>query len=274
MPPMSYKPRNERNACVCGSARTDIGNFIWQVQEDLDDPIHHAYYYRCPVCASFSSANIYFPIDSYNNTPIEAFHIPEIKHEMNAARIDWILSCVKLPEDAVLYDLGAGEGCFSDHFTRKVPKGRAVAVEADGRMQEKFYGTYERVEFVEVFIEAFLRETNNYPEPDVIAVTDVLEHVVEPEQMLRLIASTLKPGGFVYITVPNSRTFGTYPRRLAPADVDWDRANHARQHLWMLEPKIISDLVNAHFDIIEQSRTFDTKVRQDGDYSTILAQKV
>jgi 2-polyprenyl-3-methyl-5-hydroxy-6-metoxy-1,4-benzoquinol methylase len=270
---MPYKPHNVRDTCVCGDVRDDIINRIWQVHDDLENPAHHIYYYRCPTCCSFSAVNIYFPVEAYLGIPIEAFSIPELKHELNAARVNRILSCVALPEDAVFYDLGSGEGCFSDHFTRKVPRGRAIAIESDGRMRQRFYTNYQRVDFVEVLIEDFLKDTGGYPLPDLVGITDVLEHVVEPESVLGLIAHTLKPGGFVYLSVPNSRTYGTYPYPLAPSDVDWDRANQARQHLWMLEPKILAQLVTLHFEIIEMSRTFETKIRQDSDYTMIFAQK-
>jgi 2-polyprenyl-3-methyl-5-hydroxy-6-metoxy-1,4-benzoquinol methylase len=269
---MRYEPRNVRDSCVCGDLREDIARRVWKVHDELDNYAHHCYYYRCPECHSFSSVNIYFPTNAYIGIPLEAFCIPEIKRELNSLRVDWISSRVTLREDALFCDLGSGEGCFPDQFTKKLPRARAIAVEADSRLRQKFYGSYERVEFVEAYIEDFLCDLGKNLQADLIAITDVLEHVVDPEKVLQLIVDALKPGGFVYLTVPNSRTYGTYPHLVAPADVDWDRANAARQHLWMLEPKIIFELVSRYFDIIEMSRTFETNIRQDSDYSTILAQ--
>lgn len=40
---------------------------------------------------------------------------------------------------------------------------------------------------------------------DVVALSDVFEHVTEPRRFLRSVAAPLKPGGLLYIKVPNAR---------------------------------------------------------------------
>ena len=268
---MGYQPKNERRTCICGELRINIRDNVWRARLERDNPVHHAYYFRCQRCHSFSSVNLYFPVEAYTETPIAAFFVGEQKVRLNESRVQWIRQRTALPENAVFFDLGAGEGCFVDHFTKSFPQGQAVAVEHDERMREKFYGPFERVNFVVAFLEDFLRESGEFPAPDLVALTDVLEHVISPETVLEMVSERLNPGGYAYLTIPNSRSYGDYPHRLKEVEVDWSAANTARQHLWMMEPRAFVDLVARYFDVVEMSRSFETNIRQDSDYITVLA---
>ena len=233
------------------------------------------YFYRCEVCGTLSAVNLYFNVDSYAQVPIEAYCIPDLKWQLNRARVDWIRARAGMgfPDNPVVYDLGSGEGCFTSCVHESFPQARVVAVESDERMRQRFVAEYAAAKFVPDFIETFLKTVVPKPEADLIILTDVLEHAVEPEALLGLIAGALKPSGFAYITVPNSASYGTFPYHVPASDVDWNLANWTCQHLWMVQPRLLNDMINRRFELREMSRTFETSIRRDGDYSTYLVQR-
>jgi hypothetical protein len=97
--------------------------------------------------------------------------------------------------------------------------------------------------------------------------------VIEPEALLGLIARALKPSGFAYITLPNVDSYGNFPHPVAASDVDWNLANWTCQHLWMMNPRLLNDIINRTFVVLEMSRSFETNIRRDGDYSTFLVRR-
>jgi SAM-dependent methyltransferase len=271
----TWQPRNERQTCVCGAARHDIPHQLYRPvrQHDFVTP---AYFYRCQRCGTLSAVNLYFNVESYSRVPIEDYCIPDLKWQVNRARVEWIRARAgsAMPENPVVYDLGSGEGCFTACVPDAFPHARVVAVETDQRMRQRFATEYERAEFVPEFIESFLEAAQRDPQADLINLTDVLEHVLQPEALLGLVAGALKPSGFAYITLPNADSYGSFPYHVPASEVDWNLANWPHQHLWMMQPQVLNDLMNRTFVLREMSRTFETNIRRDADYSTFLVQRV
>jgi SAM-dependent methyltransferase len=254
--------------------RTDIPKRLWRVSDKEVDLIFPKYFYRCPKCRSFSAVNLYFPVEKYEEMPLETMHISEKKRQLNAARIAWMAKRVELPENAIVYDLGAGEGCFSHTFATANPKATVFAVEADARIKNKFYTTNDRIIFVPMYIEAFLQQppSAGRRQPNLVVLTDVLEHVLAPELFLKEVARVLAPGGLAYLTIPDANTFQTpFPYPAKPGTIDWPHANRTCQHLWMMEPKIFSEIVSAHLEMVAESQSLETDIRRDSVYTTILA---
>lgn len=272
----AHADRNVRADCVCGARREAIPDRLWQVSDKQGDLIYPRYMYRCPGCGSFSAVDLYFPVAEYESMTVDQMHIDETKTKLNAARLAWIQERCDLPPSAMLFDLGAGEGCFAHLFANAYPRGHVLAVEADARIAAKFYGQAPNVKFVPEYIEAFLeraRRDGTVPPPDLMILTDVLEHVPHPESVLRLMADVLPAGGRAYITVPDSHTFQTpFPFPVDAGDVDWEEAHHTRQHLWLLEPAVLMDLVERHM-VVEDVSGFETDIRRDSVYSSVLARK-
>jgi trans-aconitate methyltransferase len=270
---IGYANRNDRLDCVCGERRVQIADRIWWVS-DFQDQITPHYYYRCSSCQSFSAVNLHFEPSSYTEHHIDAYCIPDSKMELNHKRVGRIIESFRghIPDRPTIYDLGSGEGAFTKAFRQALPQASIIAVEADARMQDKFSDIYADVTFVPEYIETFLQRADSAA-ADIVLLTDVLEHVLDPASMIRSVMAALKPGGIAYLTVPNALSFPS-PRAVPADQVDWSLANITRQHLWMLAPQTWLDLMVGHGDLVEYSRSFEENIRRDAQYSTFILRKM
>jgi SAM-dependent methyltransferase len=266
-----YDPNNVTNVCVCGVTRTDIPENIWRVSDKENDVIIPKYYYRCPTCRSFSAPNIYFPADKYEQQSLEHFFISNEKGHLNRIRAELLAGFVSpVTRRPVVFDLGSGEGAFTNAIVEVLPDAFVYACETDTRLQEKFYADRPNVKFVPQMIETFLDQID--VQADVCILFDVLEHVIRPDKVIEKIARRLKPGGLAYITVPNSDTFSN-PYRVLSTAVDWEHANRSCQHLWMLTPQIITRVATGIGPVIWQSDSLETYLRRDSQYTSLIVKR-
>jgi methionine biosynthesis protein MetW len=88
---------------------------------------------------------------------------------------------------------------------------------------------------------------------DCITFNDVLEHLVDPWNILRLIKSKLRPGGVVVSSIPNIRYF--YALREVLVDRQWPYRGYGifdKTHLRFFTYKSMIDLFNASgFDVVK-----------------------
>src|SRR5262249_13062149 len=133
----------------------------------------------------------------------------------------------------------------------------------------------DRVHFVNQYIEEFLDEqirVHRYPSADLVVLTDVLEHVIEPEALLAKMSEVMSERGIAYLVVPNASTLGPGTPRRAD-EVDWPHANRTCQHIWMYEHEEFLELVRRAFDVLETDETFETDLRRDSIYTTVIARR-
>ncbi len=110
-------------------------------------------------------------------------------------------------------------GCFDGRFADLA---RGLGHHVTGLDRHKHDGVAERVSsFIEADLNQPLPSTIG-AEYDVVVAGDILEHVMEPQQLLDDLVSTLVPGGQILVSVPN---FGHwYPRgRIAIGRFDYDQ---------------------------------------------------
>lgn len=97
-------------------------------------------------------------------------------------------------------ELGIGHGITTDilatHFARH------LVVDGSREMIERFRARYPEcgAEVVEAYFESFTTEERF----DIIVMGFVLEHVDDPVVILRQYQEFLKPGGSIFVTVPNA----------------------------------------------------------------------
>lgn len=98
-----------------------------------------------------------------------------------------------IPSGSYLLDAGAGEGQYKSAFSHTYYVGVDLAV---GDTQ----WSYDDLDIIGSLIQIPLEQAVF----DAVLCTQVLEHVPEPEKVLREIQRVLKPGGKLFLTVPQS----------------------------------------------------------------------
>jgi SAM-dependent methyltransferase len=103
-------------------------------------------------------------------------------------------------QNGLLLDVGCGAGTFMQGARRA--GWDAVGVEVSATAAE-----HNRAEGFEVF-NGELADAR-YPEGrfDVVVLSEVLEHVAEPREMLAEVLRVMRPGGLLWATTPNGRGF-------------------------------------------------------------------
>jgi SAM-dependent methyltransferase len=116
-------------------------------------------------------------------------------------------------------------------------------------------------------VDAFIEADLNQPLPagleadyDVIVAGDILEHVMEPQELLADLRSKLRPGGELLLSVPN---FGHwYPRgRTALGKFDYDqRGPLDRGHIRFFTRTTIERLIDDCGLVVHEARIVGTPV--------------
>ena len=141
----------------------------------------------------------------------------------------------RIPLGSKILDLGCGDGNVTRLYT---VKGDVVGVDAseNALTQTKKRG-----------IKAIQHDLNTLPYPfrqgsfDVIVLTDVLEHLIDPFATLRECKRILRKNGRIIVTVPNHARLGNRIRMLFGDPVDilhFDKYGDEAEHLhWFTRPK-------------------------------------
>ena len=124
-------------------------------------------------------------------------------HQINPLRLDWINALAPLKNQQVL-DVGCGGGILADSMARKdatvlgidlstkalrVAQLHALEVQTDG------------VQYREVSVEALAAEQPG--SFDVVTCMEMLEHVPDPDSVVRACGQLVKPGGWVFFSTIN-----------------------------------------------------------------------
>lgn len=125
-------------------------------------------------------------------------------HRINPLRLDWIDRLATLKGKRVV-DIGCGGGILSDAMARR---GAAEVLGIDlstkalsvARLHAMEAGT-PHVEYREVSAETLAAERPG--EFDVVTCMEMLEHVPQPDSVVRAAAALVKPGGWVFFSTIN-----------------------------------------------------------------------
>lgn len=123
-------------------------------------------------------------------------------------RLDFALSLIDSDNEIHLLDIGTGEGRTLIEADRRGWKTTGIDV-VDNRIAD---AKHESIHFIKAkFLE--------YPLPlgayDIIYLDSVLEHVLQPGEYIARIKELLKPGGVLFIAVPNEDSLFNDIRKIA-----------------------------------------------------------
>jgi 2-polyprenyl-3-methyl-5-hydroxy-6-metoxy-1,4-benzoquinol methylase len=131
----------------------------------------------------------------------------EYHSEYNAFLAEYkVKSCLENMRGDSLLDLACGDGLMTEMFSAHM--NRIVGVDANGSHLNKAKKRVPQAEFHESLIENLSIEEKF----DSVTMLDLLEHVVDPIQVLQKAASFLNPNGVLIVHVPNANAIN---RRLA-----------------------------------------------------------
>ena len=112
----------------------------------------------------------------------------------NTALLDFVgRVAATVPAGALVLDAGAGEGRYQPEFAHTRFIGVDLAV---GESEWDYHGLDAICTLIDLPF-----ETNTF---DAVLLTQVLEHVTEPQRVINEICRVLKPGGRLFLTVPQS----------------------------------------------------------------------
>lgn len=148
-------------------------------------------------------------------------------------------------------------GCGGGHVLRLFPEAQLVGVDVSEVMLDKARRNLAGLEAT--LLHGELDDVGLDPGSfDAIVCTEVLEHVVDPEAVLRSMAGLVKPSGRVVVTFPNDNLIngikGVVKRtgltRLPPLQrVEWG-GDHYHLHVWSVDE--MRQLLSRFFTVREE----------------------
>jgi SAM-dependent methyltransferase len=109
---------------------------------------------------------------------------------------DEVIRALKLGQDALIADVGAGTGYFAVRLARAAPKGRVYAVDVEPDMV-RYLGERARREKVDNLVPVTAGSNDpRIPSPvDLVILVDTYHHVLNRERYFRALQKSIKPGG-------------------------------------------------------------------------------
>jgi 2-polyprenyl-6-hydroxyphenyl methylase/3-demethylubiquinone-9 3-methyltransferase len=154
-------------------------------------------------------------------------------HRMNPLRVGWIDQRItaRLPAPVRLLDLGCGAGIAAEAFARRghTVLGLDASAEAIEAAEEHAAGEGLALTYRVGMAEDLAAEGQTF---DVVTALEVIEHVEDQAEFMRLLAALTAPGGLVFVSTLNrtlrslavAKIGAEYIARLLPVGThDWRR---------------------------------------------------
>jgi SAM-dependent methyltransferase len=114
---------------------------------------------------------------------------------------EWILSFFVPHMGRQIIEVGAGTGTFTDHLLKSAPDSEIVAIEPAANLFPLLARRHAGNPRVKT-IHGSLEENAASLQGDTIVLANVLEHIENDEEYLRLLNAILRPGGHLLLFVP------------------------------------------------------------------------
>jgi len=124
-------------------------------------------------------------------------------HQINPLRLEWIQNMAPLTGKKVL-DVGCGGGILADAMARKGADVLGIDLATKALKVAQLHALEAQtagVQYREVSAEALATEMPG--QFDVVTCMEMLEHVPDPESVVRACATLVKPGGWVFMSTIN-----------------------------------------------------------------------
>ncbi|MBI1826547.1 MAG: class I SAM-dependent methyltransferase [Planctomycetes bacterium] len=169
---------------------------------------------------------------------------------IEAARLRWIAATANVQPGERVLEVGCGGG----HILKMFPQAELTGVDVSGRMLEKSRRNLSgfRVNLLQGELEEVRLPAESF---DVIVCSEVLEHVVDPDEMLRSMRRLLRPTGRAIITIPNDHLIESLKRTIVQTGlshlpmfrrISWG-GDEFHLHRWTLAEA--SELISREFAI-------------------------
>ncbi|WP_311223873.1 MULTISPECIES: bifunctional 2-polyprenyl-6-hydroxyphenol methylase/3-demethylubiquinol 3-O-methyltransferase UbiG [unclassified Acidovorax] len=124
-------------------------------------------------------------------------------HQINPLRLEWIDHLAPLTDQIVL-DVGCGGGILADSMARRGAHVTGVDLASKALRVAQLHALETqtpRVQYREVSVETLAAERPG--SFDVVTCMEMLEHVPDPESVVKACAQLVKPGGWVFFSTIN-----------------------------------------------------------------------
>lgn len=124
--------------------------------------------------------------------------VAEIRREKifrpRVERLARVLGQKGIPVESLI-DVGAGYGIFLDEWRRRLPQTKVLAIEPSASLAQECRAKGFAV--VEDIVENVVDHDNS---ADLVTCFEVLEHVYDPLEFVRILMRLARPGGFVFVS--------------------------------------------------------------------------
>ena len=124
-------------------------------------------------------------------------------HQINPLRLEWINGLSPLQGQRVL-DVGCGGGILADAMARKGAQVTGIDLSTKALRVAQLHALEAQtpdIEYREVSVETLAQEQPG--SFDVVTCMEMLEHVPDPDSVVRACAALVKPGGWVFFSTIN-----------------------------------------------------------------------
>ncbi|MCG8324570.1 MAG: bifunctional 2-polyprenyl-6-hydroxyphenol methylase/3-demethylubiquinol 3-O-methyltransferase UbiG [Thiotrichales bacterium] len=121
-------------------------------------------------------------------------------HDINPLRLRYITDRVELEKHKVI-DVGCGGGILTEALAQHAARVTGIDLNRHAIQSAREHNTFDNLEYSDIDT---AEQARSFPEHyDVLTCMELLEHVPEPEQLIKSCAALVKPGGCLFFSTIN-----------------------------------------------------------------------
>ncbi len=180
----------------------------------------------------------------------------------NWSRFQHTLTLIpKLPAGAQIFDIAAGPGRFTDYLlsqTSYIQKDQITSFEISPVALEQLQNKGYRAQLLDI------EKTPAPDQADLVFFLESIEHIIKPDEVIKNLYQSLKPGGYLIISTPNYASVARRMRMLfgvIPEMYTSDNHHISLFSVWLLKERLraagfIIDKENNLFQMESLGRIF------------------